>query len=321
MKKPIRIIKIKEQNEIDIRFWPTDICNFNCSYCFPDSHPGKFRYPPDKDLVVRNFRKLFNFYPLGSIFNLNISGGGEPTLWPSLESFCEEIKQEHSVKISLVSNGSRTLRWWSDNSKFFDDVVLSYHHEFTDIEHFIKVADFLFESGIKVTAAVLMDAKNWDLCLNAIEKMKTSSQPWIIQTKEVVFSPGNDINSYSSEQLDYVKNSTKRIPNSDWLLNRLDDYRLHQSAVLFDDESIELAKHHSIITNNWTNFKGWKCNVGRESLLITSSGDVLGSCQVSVFSKDVNIYKDIKVDQPLEVLCPKISCDCQPDTHISKIKI
>lgn len=321
MKTPIRIIKIKESNEVDIRFWPTDICNYNCSYCFPDSHPGKFRYPKDTELVIANFKKLFKLYPQDTQFNLNISGGGEPTLWPDLEKFCEELKKEFNVKISLVSNGSRTVRWWKDNSKFFDDVALSFHHEFADVDHFIEVADTLFESGLKVTAMVLMDAENWQTCVDAIDRMQSSKTSWHIQTKEMVSAPGKDIDSYTEEQLKYVKDSTKRIPESEWILKRINDFKLHQSAIMFDDDSIELAKHHTLITNKWTNFKGWSCSVGKESLVITSAGDVLGSCQIPVFSKPINIYNNFEIEEVKDVLCPKSECNCQPDTHISKKKL
>lgn len=320
MKQPIRIIKIRDNNEVDIRFWPTDICNYDCSYCFPNSHPGKFRYPKDTQLVIDNFRKLFDSYQDTTQFRLTISGGGEPTLWPDLELFCKEIKETHNVNISLVSNGSRTVRWWKNNCKYFDSVSLSFHHEFADLDHYIEVADTLFAENLKVTAMVLMDASSWDKCADAVTAMQASTHNWHIQTKEMVDAPGKDINSYTQEQLDYVKDSVKRIPDSDWLLKRIDDYRLHESAVMFDDDSVELAKHHTILVNKWNNFQNWNCDVGRESLVITGNGDIKGSCGVPVFKTPLNIYKNFEISSHCDVVCPYKSCNCQPDTHISKKK-
>ena len=61
MKKiPIKIISTQEPDVLHVRFIPTDICNFNCSYCFPGSgNVNKFRYPKNIDTVIKNFRILF----------------------------------------------------------------------------------------------------------------------------------------------------------------------------------------------------------------------------------------------------------------------
>jgi wyosine [tRNA(Phe)-imidazoG37] synthetase (radical SAM superfamily) len=323
--KLIRIISTQEKDLLQIRFWPTDICNFNCSYCFPGSHDNKFRYPKNTELVVKNFRKLFNYYASNlnkKKFHLTISGGGEPTLWPELEKFCREIKQNHDVYITLVSNASRTLRWWNDNCNFFDDVVLSYHHEFSDIDHHIAVADLLFSQDLKVTSLVLMDATNWDTCSLAVEQMKTSQFPWYIQTKEIVDAPGKGVEDYNPKQVEYVNNSIKRIPDSEWLLKRINDIKMYPSLVLFKDGTAESAKPQTIILNQWNKFNGWKCNLGQESIVVNAEGKLLGSCTAEIFDRDLNLFSplfdlsDCSLNK--RILCPFESCVCQPDTHISK---
>lgn len=62
MKKIIRIVNVQEPNVLDIRFWPTDICNYNCNCCFPESKDGVNRYHKNIDTIVKNFRKLFDVY-------------------------------------------------------------------------------------------------------------------------------------------------------------------------------------------------------------------------------------------------------------------
>jgi organic radical activating enzyme len=319
MKKiPIRIVSTQESSTLQVRFWPTDICNFNCSYCFPGAHDNKFRYPQDTNLVLSSFRKLFDFYKTQgkTKFHLTISGGGEPTLWPELQVFCNEIRKTHNVYITLVSNGSRTVRWWEENTQVFDDVVLSCHNEYVDIDHHIIVADLLFEAGVKVTALMLMDAKNWDKCTGYIDRMKTSKHPWFIEAKPIVDATGHGMDCYTTDQLAYI--NMKRIPDSDWIFKRLDDIKLHESITLFDDGSATANRPHEIITNKWNMFYDWNCSVGKESISITASGDVLGSCQVPVFVYPVNIFKEIPVLGLNNVTCPKLDCSCQPDTHITK---
>lgn len=331
MKKiPIKIVSTQDHDTLQIRFFPTDICNFNCSYCWPGSgNVNKFRYPKNINTVIKNFKTLFDQYIKKlnkNKFHLIIIGGGEPTMWPYVEQFCKELKESHNVYITICSNGSRTVRWWESNSKYFDDVILSCHSEFVDINHYVKVGDVLFNAGLKVTGSVVMDAKNWSKCVENIEYIKSKSKyPWFIEAKAVVDAPGHDMSSYSKEQLEYLKDGIKRLPDSTWLLKRLADIRTHESIVLFNDGSAQAARPHDIVVNKWTNFKGWKCNVAFETLLISYDGSVKGSCQEPVFAgKDFNIFEEnFSEDFTLDVnfkpiSCPKDHCLCQPETHITK---
>jgi hypothetical protein len=256
---------------------------------------------------------------------LLIAGGGEPPMWPYLEQFCKEVKESHDVYITIVTNASRTLRWWNDNSAYFDDAVLSCHHEYVDIDHHIAVGDLLFEAGLKVTALMLMDAKQWDKCISYVDRMMTSKHPWYIQTKEIVDAPGQGVDIYTSEQFDYVNDSLKRIPNSEWIFKRLSKIRMHESVVLFNDDTAVTARPHTLITNGWNKFKDWKCNVGYESISINASGDLLaGSCQLNAFGgKTLNLFSEgFDADvTPEQIICPLNYCSCQSDTHITKSKV
>lgn len=319
---PIKVISTQESNLLQVRFFPTDICNYNCSYCFPGSHDAKYRYPKDVELIVKNFKILFDYYKtLGKEkFHLVIAGGGEPTLWPHLEQFCQELKRIYNVYITIITNGSRTLSWWDNNSKYFDDVVLSCHHEFVDIDHFVSVGDLLFESGIKVTALALMDAEYWDKCTLNVDQMLNSKYPWYIQTKVIVGVPEKGADVYSQEQYNYANDSLKRMPNSDWLLKRLDEIKLYESVVIFNDDTAVTARPHTILINQWNNFKGWSCKIGMESVAIDASGRLRVSCGLNMFSEDLNIFSNnFQISElPNMIVCTKDLCNCQPDTHATK---
>jgi MoaA/NifB/PqqE/SkfB family radical SAM enzyme len=328
---PIRIVSTQESNTLHVRFFPTDICNFSCSYCFPGSgNIGKYRYPKNVGTVIKNFKILFDMY-INNLnknkFDLFLAGGGEPTMWPGIEEFCRGIKEKHDVYTTIITNGSRTLRWWEENCEFFDGVTLSCHHEFVDIDHYIQVADLLYSRGVKVNGLMLMDAQHWDKCVSYVEKMKNSQYPWFIQTKEIVDSPGKGMDAYTPEQIAYINNSLKRLPDSDWLLKHLDILRAHESLALLNDGTAFPAMSQSIVVNKWNNFKGWHCNVALESLMINYDGSVTGSCQEPIF-KDINVNlfsETFEQDfQPLidfkSISCSRDWCTCQPETHITKFK-
>jgi organic radical activating enzyme len=329
MKKIIRIINTQEPNVLDIRFWPTDICNFDCSYCFPNSKDAIYRYPKNIKTVIKNFRLLFDFYKekfSKDEFRVNLVGGGEPTLWPHFKEFCEGIKETHKIRLQVTTNGSRTLRWWEENYQLLDKVVLSTHHEFCNIEHQKRVADFIFSKDIIVDALVLMDHMHWDKCVNIVESFKQSKYPWIVEVKAIVDSPGRDVNSYTSEQLEYMKNSFKRLPDSDWVIKKIDLLNPFKSVALFDDGSAKAFKPDEYISSKKNGFYNWKCDVAKENLVITYDGSVSGSCQERIFkNSNLNMFSEtfevdfLKAQVELDTItCSSLLCGCTPDTHISK---
>lgn len=331
-KKIIKILSAQASNVLDIRFWPTDICNYNCSYCFPGSKDAVYRYPKNINTIVKNFRKLFDVYKEKygkDQFKINLVGGGEPTMWPYFGQFCKEIKEQHNVRLQVTTNGSRTLRWWEENYQHLDKAVLSCHHEFVKLDHYIAVGDFLHGKEIVTNGLILMDASHWDKCVGIVDTIKaTSKYPWILETKTVVDSPGRDINSYSEEQLSYLRSSLKRVPDSDWLIPRLNILNPFKSVAVFSDESVQSFKPDDYISNKLNSFYNWNCNVSLENLVITFDGTVAGSCHEEIFKDTkLNIFSET-FDQEFNkaalnlssIKCPRVLCSCTPDTHITKYR-
>jgi len=327
-----QIVSTTPKNTLDIRFWPTDICNFNCEYCFPGSVLNINKFPKDAKLVVKNFRILLDEYQNShgkTFFRINIAGGGEPALWPHLDYFCKEIKKHHNVQIKLTTNGSRKLEWFKEHTKNIDRFTMSCHYKEVPIDRFIKNCDYLWERGNQVSALVLMDAAHWQECIDCLEKLYASRYSWPIQAKEVVDAPGLDIDSYSQEQLNFLKQPLKRIPDGEWILENLDDLQIYESIAVYGNNDIKPVTPNYYISERENYFKGWKCSVPLENLVIAHDGKITGSCQEQIF-KDANLslfeddfedkFDRSKLDlQP--IICPRNCCSCQPDTHVSKEKI
>jgi organic radical activating enzyme len=269
--------------------------------------------------------------------------GGEPTLWKDLGKFIEAIKKENNIYFTIISNGSRTLRWWKEYGHLIDNAGLSYHISQADPDHMIAVADTLFEYGKKVTVKVLMDRPHWQQGLDVIEYMKKNSKyKWFITTCEV-FEPEvstlkgikvideNDI-QLTKEQKGFLKNSLKRLPSIFWFLKNIKlifqgHIRLIESIAYFEDGSKMKAKANTYINKGWTSFEGWSCDIGLDNVFIEWTGDIQGACTQKVYGLDYSfniLDKDFveKFDPEFKSsICSIKNCVCACETQQSKFKL
>lgn len=338
---PIKIVSTQKPDILEIRWNPNNVCNFKCRYCFPESNIGTYTSPKDLDLIVRNFDHFLTEYKekLGkTTVHLKIAGG-EPTLWRELGDFIERIKKLHNIYLTVISNGSRTIRWWKKYGHLIDNVTLSYHQEQAKIDHHIEVADVMFDLGKKTTVVVLMDPLRWNECVQDIEYMKKNSKyKWFIQTAEVieqehVYSQDQVTErKYTEEQKKYMNKELKRIPGPAWFLKNIKlvkdgMIRMHESVATLDDGSTIKARPQTYINNNWNSFYGWSCDIGSEAVFINWTGEIIGSCQQKLYGLDFsyNILDEDFVNKFVlnfkPVICQYKNCFCGPETHVSKRKL
>jgi MoaA/NifB/PqqE/SkfB family radical SAM enzyme len=343
MTQLISIKTTQPNDEMNITWAPTNVCNFECRYCWPDANSGT--HPPTKDLetVVKNMDHILTVYRdrLGKTkLRINFAGG-EPTIWPGLETVIERLSEKHSIYWGIVTNGSRTIRWWNDFGHLFDNIQISYHIAQADLEHTIAVADMLYEKGIKVTVRIMMDSANWDRGIAALNHMKTKSKhKWFIDVAEVledhipekVIPIYQDGRVYSQGQRKFLKNQHKRIPSIFWILKNIKllltgKIKLYESIAYFDNGSQIKAVPNFYTNQHLNDFRGWSCNIGLERFYISWDGSIKGSCGQRLFGldKDLNILDKDFIDTFNTPLIPSIctipKCYCGPEMHVTKHKL
>lgn len=333
--KPVKIVSNKSANVLEIGWDPSNYCNFKCEYCFPGSNAGTHKFSDDLDLVVGNFKHLINFYKenLGKDKVHLSMAGGEPTLWKHLAEFIAKIKQDNNVYFSLISNGSRTLRWWEENAYLIDNAHLTHHVAEGNVTHIIAVADALHERGTKTTVKVLMDPKHWDKAINDIAIMKTHSRNrWFIMTAEVIDNTADpSIPRYSPEQLKYLKRDLKRLPNLLWFWRNRhlikDELRFFDSTAMLEDGTTMRASPGAYFNRGWNSFKDWDCSIGLDRIYMNWTGNITGACNAKLFGLDTyfNITSPnftLEFNPPLtSTKCPNTACWCMPETHLTKVNL
>jgi wyosine [tRNA(Phe)-imidazoG37] synthetase (radical SAM superfamily) len=341
---PVKIVSTQKKEILEIIWTPSNVCNFNCRYCFPGANLGDHKSPPDVNLIIKNFNHMLQKYKekIGKTqVHFKISGG-EPSLWKDLDKFIEGIKENNDVYLSLITNGSRTLRWWQKKGNLIDNVTLSFHAGEADVDHHIAVADIMYELGKKTTVLVLMDPTNWDKCIEKIEYMKEHSKyNWFIQVAEViepdhVFAGhtkevDNHERLYTPEQKEFMKNSLKRMPGLRWFVDNYylfkKEIRVFESIATLNDGTEESARPHYYINNNWNKFLNWSCDIGLELVFINWDGEIRGSCGQKLYGNkwSYNIldadFADKFDPEFKSVICSINNCFCQTDTHVTKHKI
>lgn len=322
MNKIVEVRSDKKPDHLRIEYMVGNYCNFNCWYCGPYANGGTHRWFDDTDLLLDNFRHLFNHFLARGKTNFELNYvGGEPSLWPDIAVFSKKIKQEFDCAVTITTNGSRTLRWWEENATVFDKIRLSCHPGQVDIDHYIQVCDLIYEKGVALNAMVMMDPTNWDHSVSLIEKCKTSKHKWCVNALEVYSQ-----HQYTDEQKKYISKNVKRSTNLSYKF-RHDKFFFQKPKIVFENGSVQKIERNYLSLNDLNRFSGWECNLGIDSINIQKDGRLSGVCGMKLYNKNFyyNIYdKDFsKKFRPelVPVICELDRCYCQPEQLLNKRRI
>lgn len=330
---PIEIINNDYNTSLRMEYIIGTLCNYKCRYCYDGCNDGQYRFPKDFDLVIKNLGHILNVYK--THFNkkeirLHLTGG-EPSLWPELGKFAEHFHQNHNCKISIVTNGSRTMRFWKEYAKYFDDISISVHNQFSDVDHVIEIMDWIFNNtDVLINAQVMMDPLHWDRCVEIAEKMKSHPTPWVLKIKPILIN--GELEGFTEEQLAYTKQKMKKIPPEDWIQKQRELGRIQEKKsdmrIRMDTGEEMSADTFKVIENGWHHFTGWDCNLGVDKFAIERDGSISGSCGArNMFGRDIpfSIYDpDLESKFTPDVVtttrCQQIYCACPTEIKIPKRK-
>lgn len=298
-------------NEFTFITWEVfNKCNYSCSYCTENLHSGTYS-SVDYDSALNFFNEVVLDYDDSTRRMLSI-GGGEPTIWKDLTRFLSNLDKSYTVE--LVTNGSRTIRWWKDFMGEVDNisrVSISVHLEYADISHIINLIEFL-NGKCQITVMVLYQDGGSESIRMLYDHIKSNeSLKCSLRVKPVVDKfNGSFSTSYTDEQ-HTIFNSME--------INRKQLGDKVPSELIVDGEVKTISWINNLMVNNENSFKSYNCSIGSGRLYITYDGNVFGaSCSTAKMYPLGNINSPIINKRLSTVKCRNMHCPCPPDIRIPK---
>ncbi len=312
--KYIKLVHLQPKNEewFVVNWCLGNTCNYECSYCPAALHDGSKRWPDPKS--IKNFiaKVKDHYFHKQVYFEFT---GGEVTLYKHFLEICQ-FCNEMGIKVGLISNGSRTIRYWEENKKYFDHVCLSFHPEFADPEHFINVVKVL-NNDVRTHVNIMMSPEKFEYCYEVADKVRKCGnismalQPLIHDFGDTLYDYTGFQKKIFDRQHDLM---TKKI-----VWTKTFDYYRGAMQMIYEDGTTAISSAHRFISDKTNDWSGWKCYAGIEQLIVDMDGAIFrGWCKVGdavghIDDKDLNL--------PMEpIVCNKTMCHCNFDIMCTKEK-
>jgi MoaA/NifB/PqqE/SkfB family radical SAM enzyme len=288
-------------------------CNYKCSYCPTALHDSSVRWP--ELAVIKNFIMNVKAQHPGKQLYFEFTGG-EVTMYKHFIEVCQFCK-EQGVKVGLISNGSRTVRYWEENKQYFDHVCLSFHPEFADPEHFIEIVKTI-NQDIRTHVNIMMSPEKFDFCYDVANRVKDLGDI-SMALQPLIHDFGDTLYDYTDAQKEIFSKQHELIVKHIKHTKQFDYYRGAMRAVNDQGQSM-IAGAHRFISNKTNDWSGWKCYAGVEQLIVDMDGTVRrGWCKVG--ENIGNIYDRFLKLPKAPVICPKTMCHCNFDIMCTKEKL
>jgi MoaA/NifB/PqqE/SkfB family radical SAM enzyme len=287
-------------------------CNYECSYCPPNLHNGGIPWP-DLDRV-KNFikRVVDQVSPRKVYFELT---GGEVTMYRHFEEVCKYCT-ELGAKVGIISNGSRTLRWWEENKHLFDHVCLSFHPEHANADHFVNVVKIL-NNDVRTHVNIMMSPEKFDHCYAVANRIKNLGNI-SMALQPLIHDFGDTLFDYTPSQKNIFDKQHELITKHIKWTKSYDYYRGAMRKV-YESGETEVSSAHRFISEGTNDWSGWKCYSGVEQIIVDLGGRIYrGWCKLG---EQIGNVDDENLQLPHDpIICSKTMCHCNFDIMSTKVK-
>jgi organic radical activating enzyme len=299
------------RNQLFVNWELGNACNYACSYCPKQLHDGSRNWPAH-EVVLRFADRLTRLAgSMGKSVHIQFTGG-EVTLMPRFRRLLQSLRAA-GCRLSIISNGSRSIRWWKENCDYLDAVNLTFHPESADIEHFEDVARLL-SSRMRTVACVAALPTMFQRAVEVIERLSHSCSDITLILKPLFIEFGAQLYPYTLEQLRILSNlEFKTATTRPAFSPRL--------VIIYDDGAAVLKGPTALIAEGANNWIGWQCDIGLELLSINMRGEIYrGECGEG--DKLGHVSQPESFDLPRSsVICTRDACTCLFDVMASRRRL
>lgn len=310
---PIQIEKLVKTDHKFIDWKIHNVCNYNCSFCRPHHKDGSQRwFTIDKYKEYAN--KIIDACDGAPAWFLIT--GGEPTLYPDLLLLLEYLKSKNAM-VGLISNGSRTLRWWKElqESHILNYLFITYHSEQTDnYQHVAEVLNLFHHDPIETTGFITHTIDSFERACVAREYLLNNTGA-VISMIPMTFGEFNIYDKYNDTQLKKLIENNRahgKLRDTKILTNLPDQYKLnHMLKITFNKPGIVIEQDPQILKKyQQNNFYGWECKIGNDNMRIDYDIKYRGTCEVggnqSLNDEKISFNTDYTI-------CTSHGCNCGAD--------
>lgn len=299
-------------NHITIQMYLSRICNYSCSYCTHRDNSEKYKTFEE---YINLMDKIYDSVSQCDSIDFSFFGG-EPTIVPRFNEIVDHILTKYDkAYVTITSNASQPLSWWKTLEKWKGRIhcFISYQHNSTvNLDKFVEKMHWLYDNDFLYYLAVMLENEREEEIKQVINKFINDTK---ISKKLTYASIDFNFNEKYADienlfgQLDYTVLSNQK-------------YAL--KVELKNGDTIYFNDHMSFKTLNLHKFKYFRCNVGREHILLDSNGDIY-LCLSHILSDSPpkgNIYNDEILKELVEsdgTIC--IFDECVSELWIKKERI
>jgi len=245
------------------------VCNYDCSYCMTMSKDGLIKFNDNYQAFITLLKRIKAKNPDKKI-SLLLSGG-EITIWKKLPLLLKECKDLGEVYITLISNGSSSIDWWNKNIHFLDYIVLSYHSEYANVDHFSKVAKIVTDNNKYGQVSLMVKGDDFDETIKKGKHIHEYSGLTVIP-KFLRVNFTDTLFTYTDEQIKYFKSEPRFGKNTTYPFLKLKITATREDGTTHTFDTIR-----EIFWEKENRYKGWKCWSGIEQFHVW--GEHLSTCQ------------------------------------------
>lgn len=310
-----------EDKYMSLTWQVNNFCNYQCSYCNPGNWSGTSRNNGNLDSYKRNVRNIFQQYQdRGYRYFKIFYSGGEPTHWENFIPLTEYLKEElgDNLTVAVNTNLSRPLRYWEQHYQLFDDIVASFHIEFSKPDRYIENAAFLCDKVDYLCTKMLMHEERFWEVVEFGNRVRNE-----VPNYNLEWTPLFDEMSVNAGPWKYADPAKEKFLSEaqfETVMRKPKPYRTNRAISLAHyTDSVEPVNSNKIIAARQNFFAGWRCFVD-DALFINPIGQI-SSASCGVGNNHGNILdKNLKFNLK-PVICSKEHCHCGTDIIIPKEKI